>query len=87
MSHVDESWSGLEGSYLIEISNASKVEHGADPALPTLRATVADFSRMWIGARSASSLAVTGGLNGPPDLLAALDEAFRLPTPRTGLYL
>jgi hypothetical protein len=42
---------------------------------------------MWLGARAASSLALTTALSGPEDLLASLDEAFRLPTPHTGLYL
>ncbi len=87
MSRQDESWGGLAGSYLVEISDSSTVSPGADPTAPTLRAAVADFSRMWIGARPASSLTVTGGLEGPPELIAALDDAFRLPTPRTGLYL
>lgn len=87
ISRLDQSWSGLGGSYIVEISEPSTVESGTDPALPTLEASVAGFSRMWIGARSASSLAVTGELIGPPELLAALDDAFRLPTPRTGLYL
>lgn len=87
MSREDESWRGLGGSYLVDISDVSQVVPGIDPARPTMRATVAALSRMWIGARPASSLAVTGGLSAPPDLLAALDEAFRLPAPRTGLYL
>jgi predicted acetyltransferase len=87
ISRMDESWGGLSGSYLVEISDTSKVTPGIDPTAPTLRASVAAFSRMWIGARTASSLAVTGGLDGPPKLLGELDGAFRLPTPRTGLYL
>lgn len=87
MSHFDETWAGLGGSYVVEISEDSRVASGTEHGLPTLEASVADFSRMWIGARVASSLSVTGGLTGPPELLADLDEAFRLPTPRTGLYL
>ena len=87
VSHLEESWSGLEGAYVVEISESSNVDSGTDATLPTLRATVADLSRFWIGARPATSLALTGGLDGPPDLLAALDDAFRFPTPRTGLYL
>ncbi len=87
MSRLDESWGGLEGSYVVEVSDESHVKPGTDDGLPTLEASVADFSRMWIGARVASSLSVTGSLSGPPELLTALDRAFRLPRPRTGLYL
>ena len=87
MSHTGEAWSGLDGSYVVEISTSSSVTQGTDGDLPTIQASIAGFSRMWIGARAASSLSVTGGLTGPPELLDALDSAFRLPTPRTGLYL
>jgi hypothetical protein len=42
---------------------------------------------MWIGARTASSLSVMGELTAPSELLGALDDALRVPTPKTGLYL
>jgi hypothetical protein len=87
MSHTEEAWPGLEGSYTVEVSTSSSVTSGTDGSLPTLRASVAGFSRMWIGARTASSLSVTGGLTAPSELLGALDDALRVPTPKTGLYL
>jgi hypothetical protein len=87
MSRMDETWDGIGGSYTVEISENSKVAPGTAADLPSLRASVADLSRMWIGARSASALSATGGLSGPPGLLADLDEAFRLPRPHPGLYL
>lgn len=59
---------------------------GMDPSLPTLRASVNAFSRMWYGVRPATGLAVTDELSGPDDLLAQLDAAFLLPTPARDCY-
>ncbi|NQT88677.1 hypothetical protein HQ560_18065 [bacterium] len=55
---------------------------GEADSLPTLDATVNAFSRLWLGVRPASGLAVTDQLSGPPELLAALDAILRLPTPQ-----
>ena len=59
---------------------------GMDPSLPTLRASVSAFSRMWYGVRPATGLAVTDDLSGPADLLAQLDAAFLLPPPSRDCY-
>ncbi len=57
---------------------------GLDDGLPVLDASVGAFTRLWMGVRPATGLALTDDLAGPPALLDALDEAFRLPTPRAG---
>lgn len=87
LSEIELEWQGIGGSYVIDIGETSKTTVGTDPALPTLTASVNAFSRMWIGARPATSLALTSDLSGPDDLLAGLDDAFHLPTPHTGMYL
>ena len=59
-------------------------EPGADRALPTLEATVNAFSRLWLGVRPATGLAITDALRGPQDLLERLDALVRLPRPHMG---
>ena len=39
------------------------------------------FTRLWLGVRPATGLAITDDLHGPDDLLDALDERLRLPEP------
>ena len=76
-----EYWQGIGGSYVVELGADSHAEHGRDPTWPTLEASVGAFTRLWLGVRPASSLAITDTLTGPDTLLAALDRALRLPTP------
>lgn len=78
---ADAHWRGIGGEYVITLGPESAAAPGSDPALPTLTATVNAFSRMWIGARQPSRLAVTDALAGPPELLRALDRVVRLPAP------
>jgi hypothetical protein len=59
----------------------SSARRGTEAGLPTLRATVNAFTRLWLGVRPASGLAVTDQLDGPADLLARLDRLLRLPVP------
>lgn len=80
-------WPGVGGEYVVEISDESKVRRGVETSLPTLTASVNALTRMWLGTRPATSLAVTDRIGGPDDLLEALDEAFRLPPPHTGMYV
>lgn len=83
---LTDGWTGIGGTYRVEIGSRSRAERGTDPSLPKLNASVNAFTRMFVGVRPASSLSVTDDLAGPPELLAALDEAFRLPVPRPGMY-
>jgi hypothetical protein len=82
-SFLDESapWRGIGGWYVVTLGESSGAEPGADPALPTMETTVGAFTRLWLGVCPASGLAVTADLKAPPDLLQALDELMRLPSP------
>jgi predicted acetyltransferase len=77
-------WTGIAGSYIINLSDKSTVEKGKADGLPTLSASVNAFSRLWFGVRSAASLAITDQLAGHPDLLSAIDHAIRIPQPHLG---
>lgn len=78
---------GLTGTYRVAVGSSSTiVPTSPDTALPTLTASINAFSRMWFGVRSASALAITDTLKGPPALLANLDAAFALPRLVPGLY-
>ncbi|UCH77896.1 MAG: hypothetical protein JSU81_09245, partial [Candidatus Coatesbacteria bacterium] len=65
----------------VTLGPSSGAEPGHDASRPTLTASVNAFTRMWLGIRPASGLAITDGLAGPPGLLAELDEVLRLPDP------
>jgi hypothetical protein len=78
----DEPWRGVGGEYVVTLGPKSHAIPGSDPALPTLTAGVGAFSRMWLGVRPASGLAVTDDLGGSDDLLAALDGIVSIPEPR-----
>lgn len=75
------SWHGLTGEYVVTLGQDSACERGSDPSLPVLEASVNAFTRLWLGVRPASGLAVTDELSGPPELLAKLDRLLRLPSP------
>ncbi|MEA3364791.1 MAG: GNAT family N-acetyltransferase [Candidatus Hydrogenedentes bacterium] len=81
--YLDDSatWRGTGGDYVVTLGADCRAEKGAVKDLPTLRASVNAFSRMWLGAVPATGLSVTDELDGPPELLEALDWAFRLPAP------
>jgi GNAT superfamily N-acetyltransferase len=78
----DAPWRGIAGDYVVTLGPSSGAEIGADASLPTLTASVGAFTRLWLGVRPASGLAVTDELSGPPELLNALDWALRLPAPQ-----
>lgn len=78
-------WPGIGGAYTVEVGEETTVADRRPGERPTLTASVNALSRMWTGARPASSLAITGDLAGPPDLLARLDAALRLPPPMAGI--
>lgn len=75
-------WRGVGGDYVVTLGPASGAERGLDSSLPTLTATVNAFTRLWLGVRPASGLAVTDALSGPEGLLRDLDAVLRLPEPR-----
>jgi len=75
-------WRGAAGEYVVTLGPSSGGEPGTDPALPTLKASVGAFTRMWLGVRPATGLAITDNLHGPPELLKQLDATLRLPDPK-----
>lgn len=77
-------WRGLSGEYIITLGTESSASNGREVSLPTLKASVNAFSRMWFGVRPASSLAITDALEGDDSLLKSLDESLRLPRPHLG---
>jgi hypothetical protein len=77
----DAPWRGVAGEYVVTLGQESSARRGHEPDLPTLEATVNAFTRLWLGVRPASGLAITDGLRGPAELLAALDRTLRLPEP------
>lgn len=78
------SWPGIGGERTVRLGEESTVADGIDDGLPVLDASVGAFTRLWLGVRPATGLVLTDDLSGPPALLDALDEAFRLPPPRAG---
>jgi len=74
-------WRGIGGDYVVTLGEQSSCEPGIDPALPALTASVNAFSRLWLGVRSATGIAATDQLSGPPALLEELDRVLRLPEP------
>ncbi len=77
----DSAWRGIGGAYVVTLGPDSTAEVGVDPSLPTLTATVGAFTRLWLGVRPATGLSITDDINGPEDLLMALEEILRLPDP------
>ena len=82
-AHIDEDapWRGIAGDYVVTLGPSSGAEKGTDAALPTLTATAGSFTRLWLGARPASGLAVTDELAGPQELIDRLDSVLLLPKP------
>ena len=92
----DAPWRGCGGDYWISVGPSSCAEPGHRDDLPTLHASVGSFSRLWFGIATASSLAITDGMRMeepvnpglldevPSNLLARLDHALCMPSPRLG---
>ncbi len=82
---VEGGWAGISGAYTVTIGTSSTVSEGHTEGLPVLEADVSAFSRLWLGVRPATTLAVSDHLEAPRDLLEALDEAFCLPRAKPGM--
>ena len=85
--HVEAgcNWRGVAGDYVVTLGEQSSARGGRDASLPTLRASVGAFTRVWLGVGRPSVLARTDDLDGEPSLLADLDRALRLlPQPHIG---
>ncbi len=80
----DAEWRGVGGEYRVRLAgDGASVETGADPAVPTIEASVAAFTRWWLGVLPAAGLAATDRFVAPDDLVETLDRTIRLPLPRT----
>lgn len=77
-------WQGVGGSYVVSLGANSHARKGVSAALPTLTTTVGAFTRIWLGVRGASTLALTDQIDAPADLLQKLDRTLALPTPILG---
>jgi hypothetical protein len=77
----EAAWRGTAGQYVVTLGPESHAAKGRDDTLPTLTASVGAFTRLWLGARPATGLAVTDNLRGPDELLHELDWLLRLPNP------
>jgi len=77
----EQTWRGLSGQYVLRLGQESTAAMGSDADLPTMTATVNAFSRLWLGVRPPSGLAITDDISAPPTLLDDLDRLLRLPRP------
>ena len=84
--HVEDgsAWRGVAGDYVVTLGEESSARPGRDASLHTLRASVGAFTRLWLGVRNASTLALTDDLDAEPGLLRDLDRTLRLPQPYIG---
>lgn len=78
---ADSEWKGDGGQWVVTLGSESEASPGNEAGLPTLKASIGAFTRMWLGFLPASGLTITDNLSAPPDLLAKLDRAFTLPKP------
>ena len=78
---TDLPWQGISGCYIVVLGPDSSAEEGKDKTLPTLKASVGAFTRMWLGVCPASGLAVTDDLSGSEELLHDLDQILCIPEP------
>jgi hypothetical protein len=78
----DAAWRGVADDYVVTFGPESSAVRGSEAGLPILEASVGAFTRLWLGVRPATGLAVTDDLRGPSPVLAELDRILRLPTPK-----
>ena len=79
-----QGWCGVSGQYVVELGASSTATPGNNPDLPTVRASVNAFSRLWFGIQPASSLVVTDDLSMDEALTRQLDIALRQPRAHLG---
>jgi hypothetical protein len=82
----EKQWTGVAGEYVVYLGEDSTIETGSNADLPTLIASINAFSRLWLGVRPATQLAISDQLSGSQELLDDLDAALRLPVAKWGWY-
>jgi len=75
-------WRGVGGHYVVQLGQDSFAELGNDASFPELNSSAGAFTRLWLGVRPATGLAITDDLSGPDELLRQLDRTLRVPPPR-----
>ncbi len=80
----DANWQGVTGDYVVSLGEESSATPGQDQGLPELRASINAFSRLWLGVRPASNLAISDNLSGDAALIRKLDRVLSLPRPHFG---
>jgi predicted acetyltransferase len=75
-------WTGCAGDYTVKLGSRCSAVRGHARGLPMMTAGIGAFSRLWLGVRKPSVLAVTDDLNAPEELLRKLDDLLPLPEPR-----
>lgn len=80
----DSPWRGITGEYTVNLGESCSAQQGQQADLPLLNASVAGFSRLWLGCASATAISLAGEIEGPQDLLDKLERTLSLPLPRTG---
>ncbi|MFK7862792.1 MAG: GNAT family N-acetyltransferase [Pseudohongiellaceae bacterium] len=79
-----QAWQGVAGQYTVHLGPNSEAKRGVQQGLPTLTASVGAFSRLWLGAASANSIATADELTASQQLLDQLDVTLALPLPKVG---
>lgn len=76
------SWRGCSGEYTVVLGPESGAKPGHTADLPEMRADIGAFTRLWLGVRPPSVLALTDDIKAPDSLLKSLDRILPLPEPR-----
>lgn len=80
----DDGWDGVHGRWRLSFGAAPTAER--TDAAADIVAGAGAVSRLLTGVAKASHLALSDHLDGPPDVLAALDDAITLPEPQPGMW-
>ena len=82
LKEVDIDWKGISGKYHVQLGENSWAKKGFKKSLPTMKASVNAFSRLWLGILPASTLSVCEDMSAPVTLLNKLDDLIKLPPPK-----
>lgn len=79
-------WSGVGGQYHVRVGPTTTVDHGrAGGGVPLVRTDVGALTSWWAGSHRSPGLRLMGRLDGPPEVLAALDDVFLAPPAHAGV--
>jgi len=80
----EASWRGIGGDYTITLGENCCAVTGHRSDLPLLKASVAGFSRLWLGCASAAAIYLSGEIQATQELLSTIERCLSLPLPKTG---